>query len=85
MLGPLTLRATTMKTRQLNCLVSRRLPIYDGAGFSGAFDADGRHVAGPAAGAAQWERLRAQLQEELREFTALAHGLTTAEARSRNS
>jgi len=44
-----TLRATTMKTRQLNCLASRRLPIYDGAGFSGAFDADGRHVAGSIA------------------------------------
>lgn len=41
-----TLRATTMKTRQLNCLASRRLPLYDGASFSGAFDDDGRHVAG---------------------------------------
>ena len=41
-----TLRATTMKTRQLNCLASRRLPVFDGATFSGQFAADGRHVAG---------------------------------------
>ena len=41
-----TARATTMKTRQLNCLASRRLPLYDGTAFSGAFDAEGRHVSG---------------------------------------
>ena len=41
-----TLRATTMKTRQLNCLASRRLPVYNGSGFSGSFAADGRHAAG---------------------------------------
>ena len=44
-----TARATTMKTRQLNCLASRRLPLYDGLAFSGAFNADGRHVAGTIA------------------------------------
>lgn len=41
-----TTRATTMKTRQLNCLASRRLPIFNGATFSGTFDAEGRLVAG---------------------------------------
>lgn len=41
-----TLRATSMKTRQLNCLASRLLPRFDGASLSGAFDSDGRHVAG---------------------------------------
>jgi hypothetical protein len=44
-----TARATTMKTRQLNCLASRRLPLYDGVTFSGSFDAAGRHVAGTIA------------------------------------
>jgi hypothetical protein len=44
-----TARATAVKSRQLNCLASRKLPIYNGAGFSGAFDANGRHVAGTIA------------------------------------
>lgn len=44
-----TARATTMKTRQLNCLASRRLPLYDGLAFSGTLDAEGRHVAGAIA------------------------------------
>lgn len=41
-----TARATAVKSRQLNCLASRRLPIYDGRAFSGSFDGEGRHVAG---------------------------------------
>ncbi|MCC2632119.1 MAG: hypothetical protein K0S48_5 [Ramlibacter sp.] len=41
--------ATTLRRRELNCLVSRKLPIYDGAAFSGAFDADGLHVSGTIA------------------------------------
>lgn len=44
-----TPRATAARTRQLNCLASRKLPIWDGAAFSGAFDATGRHVAGTIA------------------------------------
>lgn len=44
-----TTRATSVKTRQLNCLASRKLPVYDGTLFSGAFDADGRHVSGAIA------------------------------------
>jgi hypothetical protein len=44
-----TARATTMKTRQLNCLASRRLPLYDGVAFSGAFDVAGRHAVGTIA------------------------------------
>ena len=39
-------RATAVKTRQLNCLASRLLPIYNGASFSGAFDAEGRLASG---------------------------------------
>lgn len=41
-----TARATAVRNRQLNCIASRRLPIFDGTVFSGAFDADGRHVSG---------------------------------------
>ncbi|KIF80770.1 host specificity factor TipJ family phage tail protein [Noviherbaspirillum autotrophicum] len=41
-----TSRATAVKTRQLNCIASRRLPTYNGSAFSGAFDAEGRHVSG---------------------------------------
>ena len=41
-----TPRATATRTRQLNCIASRKLPTYDGATWSGAFDADGRHVSG---------------------------------------
>ena len=41
-----TSRATAVKTRQLNCLASRLLPIYNGSTFSGAFDATGAHVSG---------------------------------------
>ena len=41
-----TPRATATRTRQLNCLASRKLPTYDGATWSGAFDSDGRHVSG---------------------------------------
>jgi hypothetical protein len=44
-----TMRATAVKSRQLNCLASRRLPLFDGASFSGAFDDDGRHVSGTIA------------------------------------
>lgn len=41
-----TLRALAAKERQLNCLASRLLPIYDGSGFSGSFDSTGRLVSG---------------------------------------
>lgn len=44
-----TSRATAVKTRQLNCVASRKLPIYNGASFSGSFDPDGRHVSGTIA------------------------------------
>lgn len=41
-----TPRATAVRNRQLNCIASRLLPRWNGSGFSGAFDADGRLVAG---------------------------------------
>lgn len=41
-----TARATAVRTRQLNCLASRRLPVFNGSSFSGAFDADGRIASG---------------------------------------
>lgn len=41
-----TARATAVKSRQLNCIASRKLPRYNGAVFSGAFDGEGRHVSG---------------------------------------
>lgn len=41
-----TVRATTARRRELNCLVARRIPTFDGTSFSGAFDAEGRHVSG---------------------------------------
>lgn len=41
-----TSRSTAVKTRQLNCIASRLLPIYSDGAFSGAFDAEGRHVSG---------------------------------------
>lgn len=44
-----TARATAVKSRQLNCIASRKLPIYNGSTFSGAFDAAGRHVSGTIA------------------------------------
>lgn len=44
-----TARATAVKSRQLNCIASRKLPIYNGSTFSGAFDATGLHVSGTIA------------------------------------
>lgn len=44
-----TARATAVKSRQINGIGSRLLPIYNGATFSGAFDAQGRHVSGTLA------------------------------------
>ena len=44
-----TSRATAARSRQLNCIASRKLPIYNGSTFSGAFDATGRHVSGTIA------------------------------------
>lgn len=44
-----TARATAVKSRQLNCLASRKLPTFNGTTFSGAFDADGRHISGTIA------------------------------------
>jgi len=41
-----TPRATAVRNRQLNCIASRLLPRWTGSGFSGAFDAEGRHVSG---------------------------------------
>ena len=38
--------STNLNRRQLNCMASRLIPTYDGAAFSGAFDADGLHVSG---------------------------------------
>jgi hypothetical protein len=44
-----TQRATSLRVRELNCLAARKLPVYDGTAFSGAFDADGLHVSGTIA------------------------------------
>ena len=44
-----TARATAVKSRQLNCIASRRLPTYNGSTFSGNFNADGRLVFGTIA------------------------------------
>ncbi|MFS2023876.1 host specificity factor TipJ family phage tail protein [Massilia sp. CT11-137] len=44
-----TARATAVKTRQLNCLASRKLPIYNGVSFSGVLGDDGRLVSGTIA------------------------------------
>ncbi|MEG1038869.1 MAG: host specificity factor TipJ family phage tail protein, partial [Pseudomonas sp.] len=41
-----TPRATSSRSRQLNCVAFRKIPTYEGFGWSGAFDADGRHVSG---------------------------------------
>lgn len=41
-----TARATAVKSRQLNCIVSRKLPTYNGSTFSGAFDATGLLTSG---------------------------------------
>ncbi|MEG0968325.1 MAG: host specificity factor TipJ family phage tail protein [Comamonas sp.] len=41
-----TPRATSARSRQLNCWAFRRLPTYNGTAWSGAFDVDGRHVSG---------------------------------------
>ena len=44
-----TARATAVKSRQLNCIASRKLPIYNGSTFSGAFDSTGLLVSGTIA------------------------------------
>ena len=41
-----TARATSVKTRQLNCIASRLLPTYDGSNFSASLDANGLLVSG---------------------------------------
>lgn len=45
-----TARATAVKTRQINSIATRRLPIYDGNTFSGSFAADGRLASGTISG-----------------------------------
>lgn len=41
-----TPRATSVRSRQLNCWAFRKLPTFNGSTWSGAFDSDGRHVSG---------------------------------------
>ena len=41
-----TARATSVKTRQLNCIASRLLPTYDGTSFSATSDATGLKTSG---------------------------------------
>ncbi|MES2218369.1 MAG: host specificity factor TipJ family phage tail protein [Pseudomonadota bacterium] len=41
-----TSRATAVKSRQLNCIASRKLPIYNGTSFSGVLDAEGLLISG---------------------------------------
>lgn len=41
-----TPRATSVRSRQLNCWAHRRLPTYNGTSWSGSFDSTGRHVSG---------------------------------------
>lgn len=41
-----TQRATSVQNRQLNCIASRKLPIYNGSDFSGEFDSLGKLVSG---------------------------------------
>lgn len=48
-----TPRATASRSRQLNCWAFRRLPTFDGTAWSGAFDAEGRHVSGTIAATAR--------------------------------
>lgn len=45
-----TVNATSLRSRQLNCIATRRIPTWTGSGFSGAFDAEGRHVSGTITG-----------------------------------
>lgn len=44
-----TARATAVKSRQVNCIASRKLPTYNGATFSGAFNGAGLLVSGTIA------------------------------------
>ena len=44
-----TARATSVKTRQLNCIASRKLPTYNGTTFSGAFNSTGLLASGTIA------------------------------------
>lgn len=48
-----TPRATASRSRQLNCWAFRRLPTFNGTTWSGAFDAEGRHVSGAIAATAR--------------------------------
>lgn len=41
-----TPRATSVRSRQLNCWAFRKLPTFNGSAWSGGFDSDGRHVSG---------------------------------------
>ena len=43
---PSTPRAAAVRDRELNCLASRLLPTFNGTTWSGAFNAEGRHVSG---------------------------------------
>lgn len=43
---PATVRATAVRTRQLRMLASRKLPVWTGVAFSGAFAADGSLASG---------------------------------------
>jgi hypothetical protein len=44
-----TSRATAVKSRQLNCIASRRLPTFNGSTFSGVLDDEGRLISGTIA------------------------------------
>jgi hypothetical protein len=41
-----TSRSTAVKTRQLNCIASRLIPTYNGAGFSAVLDSTGARASG---------------------------------------
>jgi len=45
-----TARALSLKERVFNCRVTRRIPIFDGVGFSGAFAEDGSIASGTISG-----------------------------------
>lgn len=59
-----TARATAVKSRQLNCIASRKLPIYNGAYFSGIINAYGKHVFGTIAATSRIVDIIAAVSED---------------------
>jgi len=59
-----TQRALSLKERKLNCLVTRKLPTYNGTTWSGVFDTDGSVLSGTIAATTSFVNILAAITQD---------------------